>query len=264
MRRETYFVVAVAALAVLGGCVGGGGNQTTDGRQTASDGLTGSQIQQKALAANEDIETATYRMDMEVSTGQGTVDITADGVLDLKDEMQRLDMTMSLPTRSVDVTTYLDGDTAYSNTGGYWRTQDVSDRNVWKRGGQLGQSETMLEAVSVTRGGTATVKGTETYVLKMNANDMDAFKQAVQKQMARSGSASSFSGDIKSFDAKTYVAKDTKFIRKMVLEMKMNIQGQTADVTMTMTYDDINEDVSITVPEEAKGRIQPSPMPAGA
>jgi outer membrane lipoprotein-sorting protein len=264
MRRKILIVTTVAALAVVAGCLGGGGGNSTP--SDGSDGgeeLSASEIRNQSLAAMKDVETAKYEMNMNLSTDQATITMDADGVLDIEAKKQRIEMDMTVDSkgrkRSITSTTYIDGNTAYVKAMGSWQTRDISSQNIWQSGGgQIGGSRALLESMSVSKNGTATVGGTEAYVLNLEATDTKQFKQAIAEQMSNQGGSAQAmelleNSEITNFDATLYVPKDTGYVRKMTMNFGFDRDdGQSIDMSMTIRYTDINGDVGITIPADAK------------
>jgi hypothetical protein len=255
MRREALFAVSVAALLVLGGCVGGGG-----GPDDAGDGPSAGEIRSQSVSAMDGIDVATYEMTVDAEAGNGDVSMDVTGAVDRSARKQRLEMNVSTTamgdSRTVEATAYVDGETMYLNLGGQWRTQNLSNRALWENG-QIGSSRELMEAVSVSKAGTATVAGTETYVLELTADDTDAVQEALNSQLSQGaqGTGSLAAGDVERFDGRMYVATDSKHLRRMELNVTTTTRGRTVDTSVTITYTQVGGDVSIDLPEEATGRL---------
>lgn len=268
MHRNVSIAVAVVALAVASGCAGVG---SPDGTVTASatptpTGPSAAEIRQQSVGAMEDVETARYDLSMTVSTTQGTMTMNATGALDRAARKQRLDMEMKVTagdrSRTIAAEFYFVNDTMYTRVEGQsdWQQRPIGDRNLWNNS-QITRQTELLQAVSVTKEGTATVGGTETYVLAMAADDTAKLKQALAEQLSRNGNRRGLqlleNSEIETFDATVYVARDTNYIRKMDLRMTLiRESGDEMEMEMTITYSDLNGDVSIDVPTGATARIE--------
>jgi len=256
MRQRPIAVALVGALLLVAGCIGGGGTATPTDRDTPTpDASPAEQLRYQAVTEMEGFETAEYELTTEVSTDQRAATISIDGVVDRTARKQYMNVTVEgSGAASTDSETYVDGTTIYQRTMGGWRTQDISDRHVWNNT-QVGQSRAMLQAVSVSRAGNATVDGTRVRVLELEAEDMDAFREAVDRRLSRTGQSST-DGEITSFSAKAYVDPDTGYLLRMETDMSMRADGSTAQMSTTVTYSNINKPVSIEIPEAATGDDQ--------
>jgi outer membrane lipoprotein-sorting protein len=190
-------------------------------------------------------ETYAFDMSMSVEASDRTISMDATGVADRPARKIRMDMSMS-GVMSRDITTYLDNQTAYVNVDGRWRTQDISDRNVWDSRDQLARQRELLNASTVTLAGNDTVDGTPVRVLELTP-DEGQLRELVEQQTGSS------LGDVSMSDVsfRYYVATDTDQVRKIEMDAEMSADGNSGSVSMTMRFSDFGSDVSVEIPEEA-------------
>lgn len=239
--KRTLVVTALLALLVaVSGCLGGGTTGTTDAEQ----------IRQDTVAAMQNLETATYEMQMSISAKGQTIEMNATGAMDRQAKLMRMNLSMDAGFRTIQVTQYIDGNTSYINLNGQWQTKDVSGQTpgegFWGNN-QFAQQADALQNATVTLNGTATVDGEETHVLEVEVG-----KETIRELLPQQSAAGTLENvDISDIHFTQYVDTDTSYIRKVEMNMDMTVQGQQATASLTMTFDDFNEDVSIEVPDAA-------------
>jgi outer membrane lipoprotein-sorting protein len=240
-RRALIGAVLLALLVTVSGCLGG----TTNPTQEADE------IRQQTLSAMEEVETATFGMDMQVQAGGQTIEMTGDGAMDRTERLMRMNLSMETPARSLQTTQYVDGNTTYMNVGGQWITRNVSGQTpgegVWSNN-QFAQQTKALEGATVELNGTTTIDGNEVHILEVDP-DEETLRELLQQQGTTGGSFENV--DIENFQFTQYVDTESNYIRKVDMQMNMSVQGEQATATVTMTFDNFNEDLDIDIPAEA-------------
>lgn len=245
-RKRTLLVTALLTLLVaVSGCLGGTNGPQGDGTPSAEE------IRENTVSAMEDVETATYEMQMTISAGGQDIEMNADGAIDRAAKLMRMNLSMDAGFQSLETTQYIKGNTSYMNLDGQWRTQDVSGQTpgegFWSNN-QFAQQTNALEGATVELNGTETVDGEETYRLDVEA-DQETVNELLQQQSGATGSLENV--DISNVQFTQYVDTESNYIRKVEMQMDMTVQGQDATATMTMSYDNFNEDVTIEIPDAA-------------
>ncbi|QGN07877.1 hypothetical protein Hrd1104_11585 [Halorhabdus sp. CBA1104] len=238
MRSRALLVVALTVLVALSGCSalpGGGGDGGPTGEVAT--------IQDESIDAISDISTYEFHMEMS-ATGDGlTVDAEADGAVNEKTQRMRMEMTMD----GQEIVQYVDGATMYQQTNALWRTQDVSEQNLWDSGTVLETQRDLMDSSDVTLEGTTTIDGTEVYEIRI-----DPTKQAVEDLLSQqSGTGQLSAGDIDEIELTQYVRTDDSLPKRSAVSLTASAEGQTVDVDVTYTLENYGTDVSISIPEEA-------------
>ncbi|MFB6269170.1 MAG: DUF6612 family protein [Halobacterium sp.] len=244
MRETALQVVCVAVLLVTAGCAGlpGGGGDSDGGGTTAAD------VRSSAVDAMSDVETYRMEMEMNISANGQTLTMRQQGVFDHADERARMNVSMM----GQQTTTYVDGTTLYTKAAGRWRTQNLSGSGLWENGTSADRQRQILQSGNVTIQGSATVNGTETTVLHVEA-DTEELKALIQQQQG--GQAMSGVG-IENATYTVYVANETSLVRKVELSMTMTINGQSADANATITFSEYGEPVDVTIPDAATSQTE--------
>lgn len=244
-KSRTLMVTAFLALLVaVSGCQTG--PQTTVPDETP----TADELSQQAASAMEAIETSSFTMDMTMESQGQTVSMNADGQMDIPAQRMKMNLDMSFGGQDTQATQYIDGNTAYIQVEDQWQTQDVSNQNVWQNN-QFAQQQQVLEAAEVRLNGTTVMDGRHVYRLEVEA-DESAARQILQ-QSAGQVSGSLENVDMNGFSLTQYVDVETKQVRKVDMQIDMEVQGRPATVDMTMTFSDFNSEVTIEIPDAATG-----------
>jgi outer membrane lipoprotein-sorting protein len=240
MRRTTVTVLCVVALLTTAGCAGLGGS----GEPTTTDELTrAEQIRQDSTAAMRNADSYRVSLQMNLTANGQSLTMTNDAVYDREARLARMDMSLY----GTEARAYVDGSTMYVQTRGRWVVQNVSDRNIWESGNALANQREILASSNATVTGGDTVNGTAVTVLQVEP-DPQKLKELVAQQQGRN-----FEGiTIEDATYQMYVANETDRLRKMGMEMTMQISGQTAEAQMTAHYYGYDEPVDVTIPEDAK------------
>jgi hypothetical protein len=240
MRRTTATVLCVVALLTTAGCAGLGGSE----EPTTTEELSrAEQIQQASTDAmrNADAYRVSLRMDL-TANGQ-SLSMRNDAVYDREARLARMNMSLY----GTEAQAYVDGSTMYVQTRGRWVVQNVSDRNIWGGDNALANQREILASSNVSVTGGDTVNGTAVTVLRVEP-DPEKLKELVAQQQGQR-----FEGiTIEDATYQMYVANETDKLRKMEMQMTMQLSGQTAEADMTAYYYGYDEPVDVTIPEDAK------------
>ncbi|MDY7081450.1 MAG: DUF6612 family protein, partial [Halobacteria archaeon] len=132
---------------------------------------------------------------------------------------------------------------------------------MWNTQNQLEKQEELLNISEVERLEDDTVRGTQTYVLRIKP-DADEYQELVEEQLSGMGPAGSLareSVEVQSVSAKQWIAKDTNYPMRSQVELSMVMTtpgsgGRTvrSNVSIEMKLYDHNKNVEIELPEEAR------------
>jgi len=222
--------------------------------------------------AEAEIETYRFDMDMEMTmVGEmpGTVTMDVTGAIDeLNREMYmdtQMSMSMPLPMET-GMETYIVGDWIYMGVEipgepAMWMKMTMAEY-MWEELDITSQQlDLLMDFVEVELLGTETVGGVECYKLGVTP-EMETLWEWAQMQgdMEELDPALDLEDIITDFSITEWVAKDTYFTTKAVIDMTMTIESDTIDMTMTMLMYGFNEAVIIELPPEAEA-AEEIPMP---
>lgn len=242
MPSRAAATLCCSALLVLAGCLGGGASAYEMSEREQ-------QLKERATGAVPAVDS--YRVDGEISVSvadRGSVSGSIDGVIDRAD--RRAKVTVDLRgAASVEATTYIVNDTAYVNARNVWRTRDVADRNLWDRNAQLERQRELFEAAAFELRGNATVDGERVREVRLHVPEE---KYDEVRELSQAGAAD---GEITDLTYTLYLDAETDRPRRVAVDMSMRVDGQDADASVTMTFSEFGENVSVTVPEEAETAV---------
>lgn len=193
------------------------------------------------------VDTYRFGMSMTAEADQGSVSLEADGVLHRSRQRARMTMRMDGPGLSQAVTVYILNQTGYVNAGDRWVTRNVSDRNMWEQNSQLERQRELLANSALEITGNATVDGTEVYVVNVSVPE-DMLDELTAMAQQQSGT---MSGSITDAEYTAYIAKESKLTRQIEAAFEMDVEGQTVDADITMTFRDFGTATNITLPDAA-------------
>jgi outer membrane murein-binding lipoprotein Lpp len=173
-------VTAVLGVALLmAGCTSA--LSSDDGSTDVETDMSAEEIQTKATEASESVETATYTQDMTMDFGdQGSIEMTADGAIDMAAEKMRLNAEMDMEGQSFETTQYIIGDQMYLNTNGVWQKQQTP-QNIWEQGQYAQQQQALQDATDVEVVDTTTTNGNEVYVMDVDVDEEKMLELAKQQ-----------------------------------------------------------------------------------
>lgn len=280
--RRVVTVLAVVGLLAIAGCAGVGDDPdstptddttpTADGDDTTTDGVVApGQLRVDALSAIAGV--GTYRV---TATQETVVDgpqprtttVTDRAAIDRSDRELRRNRTISAPTATVDLETYVVDRTVYERSdiyvqqyGAEWIRSDVSENfsRTWRLQDVLGQLERVLDAADaddVTVSGVETVDGRETYRTQVDVS-AEAFRGILSDVVGLD------SRQVEGLDVDdvTYVywldADTARPVRTTAnLSFSVTLQGQTFDQTVsTDTRFEYDDDVAIELPAAASDAV---------
>lgn len=251
-NRRHLVIVAVLGLSLL---VAGCSSVLSDGGDSSDvdlDGMTAEELQTKAVNASQSVETAQFTQELTMDVdSQGSIEMETEGAMDLDAEKMRMEGEMSVEGQTIELTQYVVGDRTYVQTNGVWQQQPAQP-NLWDEGQYVQQQEALESATDVEVVDRTTTNGHEVYVMDVGI-DGDELLELVQQQGAQQGMGQIYQEmDISDVEATQHIDADSYQIRYMEMEMDISGAGEEMSISMTMTYDDINEPVDITLPEEAR------------
>jgi len=251
-NKRTLLITAVLGVTLLlAGCTSAITGDS-DGSDALPDNMTADELQEKAVSASEDVESATFTMDMSMDLGdQGSAEMSTDGAMDMAAEKMRMEMEMDTMGQGFDITQYVVGETIYQQMDGGWQKQSVP--GFWDQSQYAQQQEALESATEFEVTEQTTVNGNDVYKMEIDV-DEEQLLETVQQQGNQQGMGSLYeNADISNVEMTQYIDTDTYQIRQVEMSMDMSMMGEDATMDMTMTYDSINEPVDITLPEEAEG-----------
>lgn len=250
--KRTVLIVAVLGVALLmAGCTSAlsGDDNSKD---VETDGMSAAEIQTNAVEASQSVESATFTQELTMDVdSQGTIEMDTEGALDMNAEKMRMEGTMEMPQGTFDLTQYVIGDQMYVQTNGAWQ-QQAAQQNVWDQGQYRQQQEALQSASEVEVVDKTTTSGEEVYVMDVDV-DEDELLDIIEQQSAQEGMGQMYEQmEIGDVDVTQHIDTESYQIRHMEMEMDVSMMGEEMTMTMTQTYDDINDPVDITLPEEAE------------
>jgi len=243
------------------------------------------------IQSQNDVKTYQFDMGMTMAISgesdgesvQGTITMDADGACDLPNTQLRMQMNMTMDItapeveeQAIEMEAYVIGNTVYmlANMEGIssgWMKSEAQ-AETWKE--QMTQVESqagLLQAADVELLGSEKIKGVDCYVLQVTP-DLQKLWEIVMQQEALAMEVPQITpgaiNDIfQSFSIKYWVEKDTYFLAKTDIQMKMEltpqamgIQDETGqvnlDMSMTLLAYDYNKAVTITLPPEAQNATE--------
>lgn len=248
-NRRALLVTALLALVVLSaGCL----SALDDGNGDSSPvNVSADELQPEVTTAMEDIETASFTMEMTVlADGDKMTSTEGEGKMDLGAERLCQKLEVKLPVGGTEaVTQYIVGETVYTERGGQWIQQDAGELGAWDQY-EVEQQPEVLEAADVTVTDRTTFDGTEVYVLEGTV-DEEVFENLNQQQMEDDPFADEHV-ELVDGEFTQYVDAETSHVRYFDMEVVIEDGSEQVTVQMSMSYDEFNEDVDIELPEAAE------------
>lgn len=249
--KRTVLIVAVLGVALLmAGCTSALSGD--DNNDVETDGMSAEEIQTNAVEASQSVESATFTQELTMDIeSQGTVEMDTEGALDMTAEKMRMEGTMETPRGTFELTQYIIGDQMYVQTDGVWQRQ-AAQQDIWDKGQYRQQQEALQSASNVEVVDKTTTSGEEVYVMEVDIEE-DELLDLVKQQGAQEGMGQIYDQmEIENVDVTQHIDTESYHIRHMKMEMDVSMMGEEMTMTMMQTYDEINEPVDITLPEEAE------------
>ncbi len=208
---------------------------------------------ESAVAAESDLESFSFEMDMQMAGDQQSVGMTATGNADLANEQMKMDFSMSgaavVPGAPSSFVMYIDGDDAFFDLDDEWLRMPAEQDGTafWDVDDELAVVEAQYEYgdVHVEERDDVVVVTTE-----LDGDAMDDYLDAVEEHdpsMADAQSADWSDVEIlEIFDADTYQMTESR------MTAEMTERGETFDYEYELSIDDVNEDLETAVPDEAR------------
>ena len=288
MKAKTLVVVLLLAVLLLSGSACDGGE--------APVGMLAEEIRDEAIAAEAELDTCQFGMDMTMDmrivmdgeTFDSAMVIDAEGAIDKPNEEMYMDMTMIMEMTGeedmeMSMAVYIVEDWMYAGQEmpgepAMWLKM-LMPEGMWEQISEqydiVAQHLDVLLGVEVQLVGTETVDGTECYVLEVIPS-MEELWALMQLAGAGEGlpPGLDFEELITDFSIRYWIAKDTYFTLKSAVELTMvltpedlgippELAGEfdaTVDMSMTGIMHHFNEAVSIELPPEAEA-AEEIPMP---
>ncbi|MFO8102270.1 MAG: DUF6612 family protein [Dehalococcoidia bacterium] len=265
----------LALLMILVLLIGIAGCGDDDGNGSADD-ITQAELIENAVAADDDIETARFDMQMSMdmsgkSMGQEiSMDMimAGNGAMDNLNQKMKMDMHMDIGAdmgqlgdmeMEMDMETYLIDDVMYMKMGEMmgmpegWMKMEVP--GSWDEQDMIAQQIDLLESAELEISDGGKVNGESCYKVKMTP-DMRELFESVMSQPGMGGEMgvgtlpedmdiSEFADMVKDFSVTQWYAKDTFF--PMKAEIEMNMVMTAADMGMAGGDGSMDMDMSMTM-----------------
>jgi hypothetical protein len=241
-ETRTLLVGALlAALVVTSGC---------QGLLGGSEGMSPKEREIKANTLDATSEMTSYRMTMDVeAAGDGRdVSMQAESAINRTSERLRMNLSIDVTGRDVEMRQYVVGSTLYQRLGDAWQQRSMADSAPWNQSRLAAQRE-VLSDVPFELTGNTTIDGTEVYVIEMDVQQRH-FESILSQQQQFQGMARNM--DVSDLHHTMYVGHDTYEIRRATLEGTMSRDGTSVDVTVDIRLRDYGDRISITLPPAAR------------
>lgn len=295
-------LASIIALFSMTGCATGATTPagTTPIAAAPQEELSQQQLQQvlsDCLVNQESLNTYKYDLDMDMimtisggaQSGKMTVTTKSSGAIKpVSHEMQAtMEMTMNAEgvagyedsSQTITYDAYQMADWVYMRMevpgmGEQWMKMPVTEDLAVKLNlvdQQLGPLESVIK---IELKGYTSVDGEECYVLSL-VPDMAELTQWVSEQQGATqdidwGEISNLSDVFKKLEYTCYIAKDSKLLKKLTINMQMNFAPEqmgisedadsvTMNISIDMTLSDHNVPFTINLPEEAENAMEVSP-----
>lgn len=255
MGKKFLMFIAVGFLLLSIGC-------TTE-EMPIGEQLTAEQVRDRSIDAMKDVSTYAFDMDLSMIMRGGSANmlgitemettINGNGKLDEKNRKMQLDMTMSVMGMTMEMDQYIIDDTQYMKMPMTGWVKNKTSGDIWDKQIYARLEDDSMKSADVRLLDDERVDGEDCYVLDMETEDMEDMLEIITQSM---GSTSSLDEDelegIKIFGFKEWVSKKTFLVKKIVMDIEIEEEGTTMDMSVEMKFSDYNEPIDITLPEEAK------------
>lgn len=248
------------------------------------------------IEALNNTETYKFDMDMDIEmtveaegeTIEMTMGAVSSGTIDMENGEMKMDMVIDMVVpdegeMEMEMAIYVIDDMMYAGMdmpllteGPMWVKSEIPE-GILKQMNQVESQIELLEYAQVKVLGSEKVRGIDCYVLEVTP-DMDKLWELAMQQSDVAGETLPDIADevirdmFDSFSVKYYVAKDTYFLMRSVIDMTIELTpddlgfpgeegSMTMDITMELLAYDYNLPVSIELPPEAEDAEE---VPAGS
>ena len=279
MKRIALSLVILILLVgtAITGCPGGDnviGNGSSNGSGDGSGdilapGMSAEEIAVAAIEAmSSGFNTYQFDMDMEMTTTEEismNMTVGASGAVDMEAMKMFMDMAMGMEmiglSIQVDMEMYLIDDWMYVKAEmlgmppewektqapeGYHDQIVIADQ----------QLDLLPDFVGVELLGTETVNGVECYKLQVTPDMESLWAWAQMQEGTEELEDLDLEEVLTDYSYIEWIATDTYFIVKSIVEMTMAVDLTTLSMTVTTSMDHINEPVTIELPPEAEAAIE--------
>ena len=243
MKAKILGVILLCAILLAGA--------TSCGGLSEIDGMTGEELLDRVLAADENLHTCKMLITMKMDVMGMSMSFDGHGVVDVDAEELSLDMGDIASIYVVDGWMYMQE----PYTG--WIKMELTE-DLWEQNepisGQLSILEQYIDAKIL---GAERVMGTDCYVIEVTPDLQALWDWAMQEE-----DIEGFDIDldieemIKKFTFKVWIEKGTFYMTQCSIDMVMEVLGQKMSMQETITLYDINEPVSILLPYDAQDAVE--------
>ena len=248
--------------------------------------LTAEEVVAKVMAAQQDIKTAEYDMDMvmdmtvEAEGESFTMDMvmSMDYAIDIEERELQADITMDVEMvgeegLGIGMEMYVVDDTMYMmmeypGMGEMWMKSEMP-AEMWTQMNQIEPQLELLKTADVKISGSEKVNGVDCYVVELTELDIEQLWELAMQQGSLTGQEMipEINTDLieeifRDFSMKQWIAKDTFLLAKAVIIMSMELTPEAMgvpgeegsvemDMTMIMVATGYNQPVSIELPAAA-------------
>jgi len=249
--------------------------------------LTTNEIQSSLIQANSGMSTYTIdmkmTMDMNMITGTSDnpvsirYDITTNGDIDRTNKEMALKGTVKSEiagmTPQMNTETYLVDNYLYTNNQDSWIKMKFED-DTWAQQDKMDEMTEMIESGNIERMEDESLNGNSYYVIKINPDLEKAAKHALNQQRTTSINPNiNYKDLIEDYSSTVWVNKKTFIIEKSRTEIRMVMSAEDIDAdnalgtksmeiasVIELSISNINEPVTIILPEEAQNAIDIADM----
>lgn len=246
-RIHRYALLGLVLALLVAGCTDAGGVYAMSDREQ--------QLKQETIGSLESVDNYRVAGDLSVSGDGRSIQGDIRGVIDRSERRARVEVDVSGAT-SLESTTYIVNDTAHVHTRNTWRTVDISDRNLWERNERLERQQEILEGAQFEVVGNDTVDGHPVRVVEIHVA-----KDKLDDLVSLAGAGDSSDVTITEATYTSYIDTETNRLRRVSVDMTMELDGERLDAAVTQTFSDFEENVTIEIPEQARDGV---PATAGS
>ena len=242
MTNKTYKILAILAMFLF----------LTSGCLKEKKQLTAEEIRDKSIEAMKNVKSYEFDMVMQLTPKNEptqSIDLHARGKINKEARKAYMLMSMKAMGTSMEMETYIIGNEQYIKLPMLGWVKNETSEHIWEK---LEPKTTLLEDVKVNLIGTEEVDNEECYILETKPDIEKVLEMTQQIGEGKSADAIKF---VKNIEAKEWISKKTFLVKKTVVNMEMEKEGQSADVSITMRVYNYNKPMNIELPEEAKNAI---------
>ncbi len=216
------------------------------------------ELKEKIIEANSNIQTyesdMTYVMSMKMDIMGETMETetSMDTHAEVDIENQKMHMVMTMEDEmfgEMETESYFLDNRMYTNTMGQWMEMDF-EMDLWSKNDNLEQSLDYLTSGSVKILSDEEINGRNHYVIQVDP-DLAVLAGAISEEQFEYGEEINYDELFEEYSLTFWVDKKTFVISKTAIDFTMVEEGFEMDISMAVTYYNINKPLDITLPEEA-------------